>query len=242
MTNATTATNARPRCLYLMQVGTLPPNNVPFVCYLIQMDDGKNILIDSGLPEGVEPPPGRPMPVFGENVVQQLAKIGVQPNDVDMLISTHYDGDHVGYHSAFPRAEYIVQRAQHTAGQDHPRFAGTRRFWDQPAERIRFVDGDTTLLSGVELIETSGHTPGHQSVLVRLPETGVVLLAIDAVPDQPNFKAERVPGASDDNAEQTVASTQKLLDVAEREQAALVIFGHDEVQWPTLKKLPDSYC
>lgn len=38
--------------------------------------------------------------------------------------------------------------------------------------RIRLVDGDTELLPGLELIETSGHVPGHQSVLVRLPKTG----------------------------------------------------------------------
>ena len=49
-------------------------------------------------------------------------------------------------------------------------------------ERIRLVDGDTELLPGLELIETSGHVPGHQSVLVRLPKTGAILLPIDAVP------------------------------------------------------------
>ena len=238
----TTATNARPRCLYLMQVGTLPPMGVPFVCYLIQMDDGKNILIDTGLPEGVNPPPGRQMPDLGENVVQQLAKLGIQPNDIDLLISTHYDGDHVGNHPAFPRAEYIVQRAHHTAAQTHPRYLATRALWDQPAERIRLVDGDTELLPGVELIETSGHAPGHQSVLVRLPETGVVILAIDAVGTQTDFKADRVPGQIDDNAADTLTSTHKLIDLAEREHAALVVFGHDPVQWSTLKKLPDSYC
>ena len=49
-------------------------------------------------------------------------------------------------------------------------------------ERIRLEDGDTELLPGFELTSTSGHVPGHQSVLVRLPKTGAVLLTIDAVP------------------------------------------------------------
>ena len=48
-------------------------------------------------------------------------------------------------------------------------------------ERIRLVDGDTELLPGITLIETSGHVPGHQSVLVRLSKTGAVLLTVDAV-------------------------------------------------------------
>ncbi len=52
--------------------------------------------------------------------------------------------------------------------------------WDQPKARLRLVDGDTALLPGLELLETSGHVPDHQSVLVRLPKTGAILLTIDA--------------------------------------------------------------
>ena len=48
-------------------------------------------------------------------------------------------------------------------------------------DRIRLVDGDTELLPGLELIETSGHVLGHQSVLLRLPKMGPVLLVADAI-------------------------------------------------------------
>ncbi|MGN6359307.1 MAG: MBL fold metallo-hydrolase, partial [Thermomicrobiales bacterium] len=84
-------------------------------------------------------------------------------------MSTHYDGDHAGRHAAFTKAQYVVQRAHHTDAASNPRYADIRPQWDQPLERIRLVDGDTQLLPGLELIETSGHVPGHQSVLVRLP-------------------------------------------------------------------------
>ena len=103
------------------------------------------------------------------------------------------------------------------------------------------MDGDTTLLPGLELIETSGHVPGHQSVLVRLPKTGPVLLASDAVANQGSFKPDRQAGPLDLDGEKAIASTRKLLDLAQREQVALVIFGHDGQQWETLKKLPDYY-
>lgn len=46
---------ALPQKLYLIQVATLPPTNIPAVCYLIQTEDGRNILIDSGLSENVQP-------------------------------------------------------------------------------------------------------------------------------------------------------------------------------------------
>jgi N-acyl homoserine lactone hydrolase len=102
-------------------------------------------------------------------------------------------------------------------------------------ERIRLVDGDTELLPGLELIETSGHVPGHQSVLVRLPKTGAILLTVDAVPFGAGFTRD------EQDAEAIRASTIKLLDLVEREHIGLVIFGHDQEQWQTLKKAPEFY-
>ncbi len=150
--------------------------------------------------------------------------------------------DHAGYHEAFPQAEFIVQRQHYELARNgHPRFAPARAHWDHPALRYRQVDGDTELLPGLTLIETSGHAPGHQLVLVRLPQTGPVLLAIDAVRMQRLFTPDRAAWPGDDNEEQLRASTRKLLDVVEREQVTLVIFGHDGEQWQTLKKAPAYY-
>lgn len=227
--------------LYLMQIGSIPERNLPFVCYLIQTGDGKNILVDSGLPVDVQPPAGMPRPTVDKNVIEQLAMLGLRPDNIDMLICTHFDGDHAGNHEVFPRAQYIVQRAHYEAAKTSPRFANSRPHWDQPVERYRFVDGDTRLLPGLDLIETSGHAPGHQSVLVRLPKTGPVLLAIDAVPAQSAFTTDRKAGPADDNEEILKASTRKLLDLVEREHVSLVIFGHDGDQWRTLKKVPEFY-
>ena len=239
----TTGTAAAPQRLYLMQVAALPPpDNTPAVCYLVQTGDGTNILIDSGLPDPEQLPPSLSGLVLGANVIDQLALLGLRPDDIDLLICTHFDLDHAGQHGAFPRAEFIVQRAHYEVARGgNARFAATRAQWDQPEDRLRLVEGDTELLPGLELIETSGHVPGHQSVLVRLPKTGPVLLTIDAVPDQASFTPDRPPGARDMDAEGTQGSTRKLLALAQRKQVALVIFGHDGAQWQTLKKLPDSY-
>src|SRR6266700_3497827 len=105
-----TTKSATPQRLYLMQVATIPQLNLPFVCYLVQTGDGTNILIDSGLPNEVQPPPGMPMPVMGKNVLEQLAQLGLHPDDIDLLICTHFDPDHTGHHAAFTKAELIVQR------------------------------------------------------------------------------------------------------------------------------------
>jgi N-acyl homoserine lactone hydrolase len=241
--------NTTPQRLYLMQLSTttLPlaadrALRMVRACYLVQTSDGLHILIDSGLAADAPQPPGTPQAQNEKNVLEQLTDLGLEPSDIDLLICTHFDVDHAGYHDAFPQAELIVQRQHYElARSGHPRFAPARDHWDHPALRYQMIEGDTELLPGLKLIETSGHTPGHQSVLVRLPQTGPVLLSIDAVMMQRQFTPDRQAWPVDDNEEQLRASTRKLLALVEREQVALVIFGHDGQQWQTLKKAPAYY-
>ena len=240
-----------PQRLSLMQVATIAvgPLTLPVPCYLIQTKNGKNILIDSGFPrtekteEVKEDPLGRRLIItHGKDVLEQLATIGVQPADMDLLICSHYDDDHVGNYAAFPKARFVVQRLHHEAAlAGDPRFAEFRSQWDQPLSRCQLVDGDTQLLPGIELIETSGHVAGHQSVLVHLPKTGPVLLAIDAVAVQPVFTSDRPVDPMEVDGVATVASTRKLLDLVEKRHVSLVIFGHDSPQWSMLKQLPDFF-
>jgi len=242
-----TMTNATPQRLYLMQLAaaTVPIAGqmleMVLVCYLIQTSDGKNILIDSGLPADFQRPPEMPPARDAKNVIKQLAELDLRPEDIDILICTHFDVDHAGYHDAFTKAELVVQREHYElARSGHSRFAPARAHWDHPDLRYRMIDGDTELLPGLTLLETSGHAPGHQSVLVRLPQTGPVLLAIDAVMMQRSFTPDRQASPIEDE-EQLRASTRKLLDLVEREHVALVVFGHDGEQWQTLEKAPAYY-
>ena len=241
--------NTTLQLLYLMQLGTM---TLPLAagrtlamsngCYLVQTSDGKNILIDSGLPVDYTPFPGTPPAENKKNVLEHLASLGLHPEDISLLICSHFDVDHAGYHDTFANAEHIVQRAHYElARSGHARFAAARTHWDQPTLRYRLVEGDTELLPGLTLLETSGHVTGHQSVLLRLPQTGPVLLAVDAVVQQRLFTPDRRAWPDDENEEQLRASTRKLLDLVEREHVALVVFGHDGQQWQTLKKAPLYY-
>lgn len=228
-----------PQRFYIMQVGIMPEYQIPITCYLVQTSDGKNILVDTGLPEIIP----EDMSDFenGEDVIKQLANLGIQPTDIDIVISSHYDGDHAGRHASFTKAQYIVQRTHHANAAKNPRFASIRSQWNQPLERIRMIDGDTKLLPGLELIETSGHVVGHQSVLVQLPKTGTILLTIDAVSFASGFTMEPKEEWSHPDGEAGRASIQKLLDLVQKRKIDQVIFGHDEEQVKELKKPPEFY-
>lgn len=243
------AAPAHPIRLYLFQLGTM---SLPIVnatlelssgCYLVQMSDGTNILIDSGLPAGYIHTKGSPVTPNTTNVIDQLASILLTPDDIDLVICSHFDIDHAGYHDAFPSAEFVVQREHYelAKGGTYPRFEIVRDHWDHPALRYHLVDGDTELLPGITLLKTPGHVPAHQSVLLTLPQTGKVLLAMDAVVMERLFTPKRHAWASDDNEADLRASTQKLLDIVEQQQVKLVIFHHDGLQWQTLKKAPEYY-
>jgi N-acyl homoserine lactone hydrolase len=210
-------------------------------CYLVVTSTGEHILIDTGIaPEARSTGPSPFGPAL--TVLDHLQALNIAPTAVKTLVCTHFDVDHAGFHDSFPDAEFIVQRAHYElARTGTPRLDHARAHWDNPRLKYRLIEGDTEILPGLTLIETSGHVTGHQSVLVRLPRTGPVLLAIDAVMVQRLFTPDRAAGPLDENLDQLRASTTKLLDLVRNENVPLVIFGHDGLQWQSLKKSPDFY-
>jgi N-acyl homoserine lactone hydrolase len=243
-----TKDNLAPEKLYLLQLAakSIPSADGPAMemvlgCYLIVTGKGRRVLVDTGMSPDARPPEAPP-PTQEKTVLELLADLGVKPEDIDTVVCSHFDVDHAGFHDAFPHAEFVVQREHYElALGGHPRLAKARIHWDHPGLRYRLLDGDTELLPGLTLLETSGHVAGHQSVLVRLPKAGSVLLAIDAVMMSRLFTPDRPAWPHDENLDQLRASTVKLLDTAERSKASLVVFGHDGRQWQTLRKAPDYY-
>ncbi|SCX28645.1 N-acyl homoserine lactonase [Agrobacterium sp. DSM 25558] len=235
--------------LHLLHLGIMQPGDVPVPGYLVQTTNGINILIDTGWPrsfvEDPRNPPGLSIEMRpGDTVVARLAAIGLKPSDIDYLVCTHLDDDHSGNHDLFASAEFVIQRKHYELAKGGcPRFSANRAVWDHPSLRYRLIEGDIELVPGVELLETSGHVPGHQSVLVHLPKTGGILLAADAIMHQSMADAAtRQMFITDMDDEPAIRrSTQKVSDIAEREGLAFVVYGHDAQQWKSLRHSPAFY-
>ena len=134
----------------------------------------------------------------------------------------------------FPQSTLLVQKAEY----DWPSPLGPRFKPEHPATKL---DGDHDVFGdgSVVIVATPGHTPGHQSLLVKLPKTGAVLLSGDAVHFKENWDNRRVPTQNSDK-DLTNASMQRMADLMAKENAQLWI-NHDKAQRDTLKMSPEFY-
>jgi len=223
---------------------------VPFSACLIDTDDGP-VLVETGInPEGLRDP----VKAAGErasatklilreedDIRARLKEIGLKPRDVRTVILSHMHWDHAGGCKFFSHATFVVQRAEY-------RFAlypdnAFRKPYVRPLfdgmSNLDLREGDGEVVPGVWVISSPGHTPGHQSVLVTLPESGKILLALDAIDTRANIELEVVGGVPW-NAALTIDSMRRLVQLAKRENATLLP-GHEPDCWSKMKRSPDCY-
>jgi len=148
---------------------------------------------------------------------------------------SHTHGDHIGNGELFPQAMLLVQKAEY----DWPGANNAPRF--KPEHPVTKLDGDKDVFGdgSVTILSTPGHTPGHQSLLVKLPKTGALVLSGDAVHFQANWDNRAVPSMNVD-AEQTKASMERLAGILAKEKATLWI-NHDKAQRDRLQMAPGFY-
>ncbi|WP_063996935.1 N-acyl homoserine lactonase family protein [Bradyrhizobium sp.] len=211
-------------------------------CYLIKHAKGW-FLWDTGIADAVAAMPNGLAPADPKAVswrrpktlAAQLEQLGLKPGDVKMMAVSHTHPDHTGNVELFPQAMLYVQKAEYDwpGANNEPRFKPSHPVELLAGDKDVFGDGSVTILS------TPGHTPGHQSLLVKLPKTGAVVLSGDAVHFKDNWDNRRVPSMNA-NKDQSTASMQKIADTLGKEKAQLWI-NHDKSQRDSQKMSPEFY-
>ncbi|MBR0817503.1 N-acyl homoserine lactonase family protein [Bradyrhizobium liaoningense] len=211
-------------------------------CYLIKHSRGW-FLWDTGIADAVAAMPNGLVPADPKAVTwrrpktlaAQLEQLGLKPDDVKAMAVSHTHPDHTGNVELFPQATLYVQKAEYDwpGANNEPRFKPSHPVELLTGDKDVFGDGSVTILS------TPGHTPGHQSLLVKLPKTGAVVLSGDAVHFRDNWDNRRVPSMNA-NKDMSAASMQKIADTLTKEKAQLWI-NHDKAQRDSQKMAPEFY-
>jgi glyoxylase-like metal-dependent hydrolase (beta-lactamase superfamily II) len=168
-----------------------------------------------------------------------IAEAGFSSDDIDVVIDTHLHFDHAGGNTralpdgtialSFPRARYIVQRGEfewaHVRNERIQASYLPHNFDPvMEAGRLELLTGDVEILPGINVLRTPGHTPHHQSVLVRSGGETACFLA-DVIPTAAHLPLPWIMGY-DVEPLVTLESKRSLLQRA-REEHWLLVFEHD---------------
>jgi glyoxylase-like metal-dependent hydrolase (beta-lactamase superfamily II) len=176
-----------------------------------------------------------------DTLLPSLACVGLRPDDIDVVVNSHFHPDHCGCNEFFKNATIIAHTKEiEAASAPGAEAAGyLRADWDhgQPMEVVtdeKDVFGD----GRVVLVPLPGHTPGTMGAMVNLDRDGAFLLASDAVSLRHNLDTDTAPR----NTWNVEAFLKSFAEIRHIEQSnATVICGHDDAQWQTLKKGQDAY-
>lgn len=165
-----------------------------------------------------------------------LARLGIDPKEVKLLVLTHAHYDHAGNLGLYPNAKIVMSRKEfefwgtdmgkrpqyghHIDPLDIERIQALHR-----EGRITLLDTpQNTLIPGLELYELGGHTPGQMAVVVEMPE-GPVILASDAIHYYDELEQDR-PFAVLDSLADMYRGYERIREWLQR-PGAVVIPGHD---------------
>lgn len=161
---------------------------------------GRRLLVDTGLKDAEKWSTESPHTITpGQTVDAALAEIGWHRKDIDLVINSHLHYDHAENNLAFPHAQFFVSRREWDFAHDrsHDQAPLYDLEWTGPDltfENYTLVDAeDYDVMSGIRIIRTPGHTPGHQSVLVQTAE-GTLCVTGDAACMMENFSIPTPPG------------------------------------------------
>ena len=220
---------------------------VPVPSYLIDHPNGK-VLFDTGLHLDIFQDKieylgkmSKWMDVTfhrGEEIAARLEVLEVDASKIETIIVSHLHFDHCGGNAQIPNAKVVVQKAEWEAGHD-PDLIYTNGYMTKDYDLghdIRTIEGEFDLFGdqSVVCIPTHGHTPGHQSLVVRT-DNGEIVLAGDACYLRESLEKMWLPRIVHDK-DAMLASLQRLAELKRR--GARIFYGHDPEFWKDVPQAP----
>lgn len=195
---------------------------------LLIQTDSDNILVDTGI--GELPEKYRIFYITDRQVTlqQSLADEGLSPDDISMVINTHLHVDHCGNNRLFRNAKFIVQESELNYAYNPDRFQ-KGGYIEELFKDLDFttVNGDSEIVSGVTVLLTSGHTPGHQCIVIDATQSNLGKTFVycgDEAPLEENLRKRNITGI--------LYSQVKSLEAIDRLRGieAEYIYSHDRTQ------------
>ena len=177
-------------------------------------------------------------------MVDQLAQLDLKPEQIKYVGISHYHGDHVGQAGSFPKSTLLIGKGDWDVltSAKPPEMAVTAPFaaWIKGEGKVEPVPLDKDVFGdgSVIMLYTPGHTPGHHSLLVKLPQKGAVILVGDLAHFHENYEGNGVPTFNTDRA-QTLASLDRVKKIAAATKATVII-QHDARDLDKLPVFPAS--
>jgi len=233
--------------LSMMLAGKEGRIHFPVPAYLIDHPRGQ-VLFDTGLhPQCQHDPKGRIgylAELFsvhfreGEDIQSRLEQLEIDANSIEFLINSHLHFDHTGGNELVPNAKVIIQKREWEAGHT-PEFIKANGY--APADYdhghlVQKVDGEHDLFGDgrIVTVPTFGHTPGHQSLKIRL-DSGDIVLTADACYLKETLANLHLPHLVHDRAQML----NSLLLLRKLQKAgARIFYGHDPEFWAEVPQAP----
>ncbi len=195
---------------------------------------GKTILIDTGMGPGPHPDRGN---IRGD-LLNQLVAQGVKPDDIDIVAHTHLHFDHVGWNldlsgkvpkPNFPNARYLVPEADwaHFTQPEILSESPQVKQYVLPLEKLGVMDlvnEGHTITQEITTLDTPGHTPGHQVILVSSQGEKAMIVG-DAFHSRVQIEKPDWSARVDTNKFDSTRSRYNLLERAEAEDYTIAA-GH----------------
>jgi glyoxylase-like metal-dependent hydrolase (beta-lactamase superfamily II) len=173
--------------------------DLPLIMYVIQGGE-RPIVVDTGadLASAWDRHEIRMEQAPDEQPLAALRSVGVDPDDVSIVVNTHLHWDHSSNNHLFPNAEILVQRQEIDYAlapvpwhrQQFEAQSPLPAAWERAKDRIRAIDGDTPVAPSIAVVSLPGHTPGSQGVLVESTSGTRYLIAGDCIYLHENWEGD----------------------------------------------------